>query len=410
VGPFCPTEGLNIRLRAVKPRILELDGIRGLAVLLVILHHCVVSQIDPPAASLLAYARLMLRYCWTGVDLFFVLSGFLIGGILLDNADARNYFRVFYVRRAYRILPLYYLFLSLSALAYLSPLRDVSILTGLFRPNIAPWAFPLHLQNVVMALENGLGGYGLAPTWSLAVEEHFYLVIPLLIRATRRRGPMLGLMVVGAFALRVVLWVWDPRWHVATYVLTFCRADALAIGVLLALVFRRAGSKAWLARNRGFIPFALLAFGAIFLVMLKRGVQLGTMAMALGGHTVFALFYGCLIVGALVHPQIGPIFRMKWLGRLGTLAYCLYLIHLPINALVHAAAHRSTAIVTWMDGLITCLGFVIMLALASLSWRYFEHPMLEVGHRWSYERMDVTVEPFGTSGVAPRLPEPSTSP
>ena len=101
-----------------KGRIPELDGIRGAAILMVIVWHYFFSQIHPSPHSLLSAMAIPFRLCWSGVDLFFVLSGFLIGGILVDSREAANYFRVFYVRRVCRLGPVYLLLLTSFALVY----------------------------------------------------------------------------------------------------------------------------------------------------------------------------------------------------------------------------------------------------------------------------------------------------
>ena len=94
-------------------RKLELDGVRGLAILLVLIWHYVNREVDPNANIVLVYLKLAANVTWSGVDLFFVLSGFLIGGILLDHRTCSNYFRVFYIRRVCRIFPLYFVLIFL---------------------------------------------------------------------------------------------------------------------------------------------------------------------------------------------------------------------------------------------------------------------------------------------------------
>src|SRR5580658_7786517 len=155
-------------------RIPQLDGLRGVAIAMVLAYHYADSVInDGPR-----FMKPLLRATclgWSGVDLFFVLSGFLIGGILLDARESSNYFRVFYRRRAFRILPLYFAFLALVFL----PVH--------FQSDI-PWrACIFFYQNFWMALHNRLGEYTLNPTWSLAVEEQFYLTLPVLIYFVRPR-------------------------------------------------------------------------------------------------------------------------------------------------------------------------------------------------------------------------------
>ena len=102
-------DSLEPGMRVASPRILALDGIRGLAMILVLVWHFLSCQVRTTPGSSIAYMMKLLSYSWAGVDLFFVLSGFLIGGILLDQRSSPNYFIPFYLRRACRIFPLYYL-------------------------------------------------------------------------------------------------------------------------------------------------------------------------------------------------------------------------------------------------------------------------------------------------------------
>ena len=148
-------------------RIPQLDAVRGIAVLVVMLHNSG------------AFPRLF-AHGWMGVDLFFVLSGFLISGILLDTKQSESYFNNFYIRRCLRIWPLYY-----SALVFmfvLVPFLRPSEASAIFASRSSPWwAFPLFLQNFLVPSPTGATGL-LGVTWSLAVEEQFYLVWPWVIR------------------------------------------------------------------------------------------------------------------------------------------------------------------------------------------------------------------------------------
>ena len=164
---------------AFSKRIPELDGIRGLAVLAILLYHLV---------FLAGWDRLpfkigaLLSFGWSGVDLFFVLSGFLIGGILLDARGASNYFRVFYTRRAYRILPLYLALCGASVLIFYTHLPTHS---WLFEGKTPWYAYLTFGQNFWM-VKGTLDSRQMDMTWSLAVEEQFYLTLPLVIRFVRR--------------------------------------------------------------------------------------------------------------------------------------------------------------------------------------------------------------------------------
>src|SRR5262249_17340303 len=156
--------------------------IRGLAVLLVLAYHFRIwSSLPEGSASPLSHLGWLFSLTWTGVDLFFVLSGFLIGGVVLDNRDARNFFTVFYGRRCARILPCYLplpgAFVPAPELSG-PPTRERG-LDVLLEGRLPVWTYAVFAQNLFMA---GTGVMApplwLAPTWSLAVEEQFYLVLP----------------------------------------------------------------------------------------------------------------------------------------------------------------------------------------------------------------------------------------
>lgn len=159
-------------------RIRELDGVRGIAILLVLIWHYFTTQVQPVPDSLLAKAQLATQLTWSGVDLFFVLSGFLIGGILLDNRASKNYFSTFFVRRACRILPLYVV--MLLAYVYLLVEQPVA-LKWLWENSYSLWFFATFTQNYPIGIHEQFGPNWMAVTWSLAVEEQFYVVLPFLM-------------------------------------------------------------------------------------------------------------------------------------------------------------------------------------------------------------------------------------
>ncbi len=161
------------------PRLLELDGIRGLAITLVLFEHFVGRSIT--GSGWLADALEKLRFFGaSGVDLFFVLSGFLIGGILMDNRAAENYFKAFYIRRGCRILPVYLLVLAvyLALKVLLAAYSSEDWFKELFLQGGMPfWAYLTFAQNIVKAATFLVNSDFLIVTWSLVVEEQFYLVL-----------------------------------------------------------------------------------------------------------------------------------------------------------------------------------------------------------------------------------------
>ncbi|MFZ1006070.1 MAG: acyltransferase, partial [Candidatus Sulfotelmatobacter sp.] len=255
-------------LRMSQRRIPQLDGLRGIAVLSVVLFHYVLS-IPFPSGGAGARFQDCFRLGVYGVDLFFVLSGFLIGGILLDSRASPRYFRTFYLRRFHRIFPLYYLWLALyvalglSAFSHLPP-SIRAVWTG-WRPTAV---YALFLQNLVRKQLLGISAAWLGPLWSLAVEEQFYLLMPLAVRflPKRRLAQFLVATIFLSPLMRAVVSTWAyPR--AVRYVATPLRADALAMGVLLALALRDQKWQARIARNLRWLyaTIMLLLSGVIYM-------------------------------------------------------------------------------------------------------------------------------------------------
>jgi peptidoglycan/LPS O-acetylase OafA/YrhL len=366
-------------------RVPALDGLRGLAILAVLAWHYI-AAITPWDPAWARSARALLAYAWTGVDLFFVLSGFLIGGIVLEQRRAPNFLAVFYARRALRILPLYWLVLAAfaasgallaghlaeparewlhgnphSAFTYLTFGQNFA--TGLFTPEVAEpgWV------NV---------------TWSLAVEEHFYLVGPLALWLLPARAIPWALA-AGVAAGPLVRWLVVSRiGEASVYVLTPCRVDAIVLGVLCAWALRQPRFRAALRRRTLYLAAALLA-GALLAaehVDLGRGYQVAI-------YSVTALLYACVLLLAIVEERgpVAAVLRSRALQRVGLLAYGLYLLHQPVNGLLHGLlAGAAPSIATLAGGALTAAALVVTFALAELSWRFVEQPLVAVGQRLRY--------------------------
>ena len=259
-------------------RIRELDGLRGVAIGMVVLFHFLQNTMAFPPGSVFSYVQAGLRLSWTGVDLFFVLSGFLIGGILLDSRDSTNYYSVFYKRRFFRIIPIYLVTLLLGAALVSLRLGPTSGPLQWLTMEGAPWyAYLTFTQNFWMAHAGSIGSNGLAMTWSLAVEEQFYVMVPLYIRAFTRRWLTCALVIgiCSAPLLRTLLFHFGNDSSVGIYTMTLCRADALLLGVLAAVLLR---DERWRKRIRN----ASVAFYVLFPSFIRhreysfceRGIQL----------------------------------------------------------------------------------------------------------------------------------------
>ena len=332
-------------------RIPALDGLRGIAILLVLLRHAIfgvtsvqgIEAHSPFASFVIACGQLS----WSGVDLFFVLSGFLIGGILLDVRSSPRYFQTFYIRRAYRILPLYFLVIGLSLFPHLLAQFSAARAAHTTPLPLPWWSYATFTQNFWMACLGVFGPSGIGITWSLAIEEQFYLSIPLLIRNVRPRNLVIVLSMVIACApwLRVLLHSSMTYPGLASYVLMPTRADALCLGVLAALLVRNEVFWNWLQSNRHTLWSVTGVFFLGVAYMTWQGYDALSFAMTTWGFSWLATFYTCILLIA-VSSSRGPVSRILQnpsLMRMGTLAYCSYLVHVAImNALRHPLkAHFS---------------------------------------------------------------------
>jgi peptidoglycan/LPS O-acetylase OafA/YrhL len=240
-----------------------------------------------------------------------------------------------------------------------------------------------------MARTNTLGSYLLAVTWSLAVEEQFYLSLPIIIRffSGRRLHFLVLSGIVLAPILRTVLLFAFPRNWVAAFVLMPCRADALLFGVLAAILLRKEDLRELFRRNtRHFaIVFVVLVAGIAFLTL--RFYSAASPLMQRIGYTWIALFYSTVLVFVLTHPDnlLSTIFRSAALRWLGTLAYCTYLVHQAVKGFVYGLFWgREPAITSVHEVLASLFALACTLTIAALSWRYFESPLIRQGHRLAY--------------------------
>ena len=370
-------------------RIPALDGLRGIAILLVLIRHSFAefSFVHHPILNSLVW---LTRLCWCGVDLFFVLSGFLIGGILLDAQDSPNYFKTFYARRAYRILPLYFLVLTLCFLAF--ELGNLGVLRGdwakLFDGKIPWWTFFTFTQNIYMGFGGPLATRGgLSPTWSLAVEEQFYLTLPLLVRlVSRRRAIQLVIACIAtAMLLRVLIAVWIPGRMYATYFITPCRADGLGLGVLIAVVVRERRLWLYVREHRRWLYGIAVGMLLILLSIDFSSFQTPSPALYGAEYSIFAVFFGSLLLIGVTGEDwlVKTVFCNSWLMRLGLIAYGTYLLHrattLVVNLLISSATPSA---LTFAVSRFIGIGSAIL--IAQLSWTWFEKPLVRRGHRYCY--------------------------
>jgi peptidoglycan/LPS O-acetylase OafA/YrhL len=377
-------------------RIPELDGIRGVAITLVLLFHYFYVPVVV-TGRLEAHILAPLRIAWTGVDLFFVLSGFLIGGILLDVRTSLNYFATFYVRRFYRIVPLYAAVLFAGYLVTKGFEYGYSTRHGWTIENRLPWlSYVFFAQNIWMGVRDTLGVAGLSATWSLAVEEQFYLTLPLLIRLVepRRLLKVLAAAIIAAPLLRTFLLFKWPGHYYLPFVLMPCRADALLLGVVAAIAMRTPTWRAWIETHGRVMMASIFALLCGCVQLLHRAAGLTDPWMQTIGYTWMALLYVFVLMYAISQKSslVGRVCRWRVLRSLGEIAYGTYLLHLPMLLILtawitpsHPMMNTLPALNSWPQFGITIIALFLTIGLCRISWRYFEKPLMHVGHRSKYE-------------------------
>lgn len=366
-------------------RVTELDGLRGIAIGLVIAYHVLgpISLFKP-----------IFGMAWSGVDLFFVLSGFLLGGLLLDQREAPNLLKVFYVRRICRVFPLYFCMLLLYGLAVHFPQPQFPPWVNIFSSDqaIPIWSYATFTQNFSAASNLSPGANFLAATWSLAVEEQFYLILPFVVMSVpERRLPWILLLGIAAAPLCRLACVYLAGNGVAAYVLLPCRADALFLGVLGAWMCR---SKSTVSMIRRVSPRRIVILGLAGTALLNFFCQENLdPPMATFGYSWLALT--CLSMLLLVvldkSSLLARICRNPGLRMLGRVSYFLYLTHHPMMQFGHAlfvGDRIATAQVPVSAIIVALLSVALTLVLADVSWRLLEKPIIDLGHGLAYAKKD----------------------
>jgi peptidoglycan/LPS O-acetylase OafA/YrhL len=373
-----------------------LDGVRGIAILLVLVHHFTVFSPASPFEAALASVALL---GWSGVDLFFVLSGFLITGILIDARGSNRYFSSFYARRSLRIFPLYFLMVFLSFVV-LPQFASLNLL--LVGPSEVPqWPYWTYLVNFAIAERNQFIHGVLDIAWSLAIEEQFYLVwaVVVWVLSPRWLGPLCAFVVLLAPTLRNLA-VSAGAEPISVYVLPHFRADTLALGGLLA----------WLARRDGLQPLAPIApylsaaaaLCAVAVAVVEGSPWWWEPAMQRFGYSLVALAAGALIVTAVTRPSPSiwqRVLSASWLRACGKYSYCMYLVHLPVSRILQAhvmAADQFPAVLgaVWPAQLAYyVVASALTFAIGWASWRWFEAPILKLKARFPYAEVQAVSAP-----------------
>lgn len=347
-----------------------LDMLRAVAVLMVFTRH-------------IEGAWVICRFGWAGVDLFFVLSGFLVSGLLFHEYQETRRIQPgrFLLRRGFKIYPQFYLMTALTmagAWLWARPERVSSVLTEVL---------------FVQSYREGVWAH----TWSLAVEEHFYLLLTIAIVMLARRGGddpfrsaprWIFALCAAILGARIVTWLVYPR--TSDYIHIFpshLRIDSLLVGVLLSYyhVFHRAALTAWMRRAGGWLPSVsiLLLSPIAFLDQSSPFVYTAGFSLVSAG---WALLLLVVLYPAKKSAQIGPV--AQCMVRLGQVSYAFYLWHVPIlfldDRLLAQLMTRGWVVPSWLN-LLLAFGATVLVAFLT-TW-FVEAPILRLRDRWFPSRV-----------------------
>ena len=371
-----------------------LDGLRGLAVLLVVIYHATyLSPAEIVESGVAGRVWSVVRSgLWCGVDLFFVLSGFLITRILLATRARPRYFRSFYARRTLRIFPLYYgvlvgllVALPLASSLFSGPFASVTASASyqtLADRQIWLWSYT---QNFLQA-EGPSQLPGLGHFWSLAIEEQFYLIWPLVVWcAAGRRLAIVCLLLAGAtFAARVALLSHGASpWAVFHW--TFTRCDGLVWGALAATIVAESN---WRERIAWVLPIVMFAAaGWLGCGIASADWDKLAPAIQMGGYTLIAMLMAAWVLRlASREAECGAsCLHAGWLRGFGKYSYAIYIFHWPlcraVERMIEPQGHSPLVGIAVQAPLVLALSFV----LAWLSWHLWEKHWLKLKRLAPYD-------------------------
>lgn len=370
-----------------------LDGLRGLAILLVMIDHFIMFT---PTAFWQRPISWIANTGWIGVDLFFVLSGFLITGILIKSLDQPNYFKNFYIRRALRIFPLNYFYIGFFTLALI-----IAKIFFLNHPNEKidtaltelPWVW-LYATNVLVAIKGHFITASINQFWSLAIEEQFYLIWPALLFFAKNKKNIFKLSIflfILSIVARALVVLFFENYGPINHVSSVSRFDQFAAGAIASLLIQQKESlqiKKWAPT----MTFTFL-IGIIFCELLNRFFFFDRGHIEVLEYSVSAICFASLILWLLNTSErsaIHCVFNSTVLKTLGKYSYAIYIFHFPLFIFLNWFFWPRVALLVPalnQDTLTTALYKSIVaggltLTIAYLSWHLFEKHFLKLKEKF----------------------------
>jgi peptidoglycan/LPS O-acetylase OafA/YrhL len=350
----------SARRSGVSRRLIQLDFTRGIAILMVMGYHFTGLPTSVPLFRAIEFP--LKQFGWAGVDLFFVLSGFLVGGLLIGEIFRTGSLRIgrFIKRRGFKIWPAYYAYLVFQ------------LITRHLPPSTFLAANLLHLQNYL--------GTSLSHTWTLAVEEHFYLLLPLLLvwlhsspwlRA--KAIPLLAFICVAVLCIRCFMVLVLGSTRVWEY--THTRLDSLMFGVLLSYLYYFRKSAFDACRRKRVTLGCLTVCGILFLSFVSET----SMAMHTIGYTVNYVCCGAFMLLMLsIDGPIAANFLYRTVAAIGVYSYSIYLWHLSVRTPISHLCSRIPVSngTRWL--ILFVAQYVSAIALGLIMAKLIEWPFLRL--------------------------------
>jgi peptidoglycan/LPS O-acetylase OafA/YrhL len=370
-----------------RKRLPSLDGVRGIAILSVFMYHYAGGLGRNTGSAALHALGWFTGLGWSGVDLFFVLSGFLITGILVDTQRDPGYYRTFYIRRVLRIFPIYYLFLLICAILAIVfglhlGLAHLSFLVYLGYPAALIWPAIVQVTPAVAVTH----------LWSLSVEEQFYMLWPFMIARFKTPERILRgcfVIIILSLGYRALIWIPGGLPDSWAYASLPGRMDSLAFGAVAAVLVRgplqrRVAQWAPLICAAGIISF-------IIICGVRRAVTHSDPLVLTLGLTALGLGNSGLVILAASGGRLASMLSLRVLRIFGKYSYGLYLYHFPLSVLLSRQREHFVAATHSMilgSILFVVFAFGTNLAVAAISFRFIESPLLSLKSRFGYKPIE----------------------